>query len=115
MRRDSRSLLWDVREAALAIQTFTQGMDLIAYEHNSLVQAGVERKFEVIGEALNQLSKLDPGLPARLTYLRMRKRSTTRQPAGSSGPKLPRSGTLSRPTTITSRPLSVRRQRKKPL
>ena len=69
MRRDPRSLLWDVREAALAIQTFTQGMDLIAYEHNALVQAAVERKFKVIGEALNQLSKLDPGLAARVPDL----------------------------------------------
>lgn len=69
MRRDPRAFLWDVREAALAIQTFTQGMDLAAFEHNALVQAAVERKFEVIGEALNQLSKLNPGLAARLPDL----------------------------------------------
>ena len=56
MQRDPRAFLWDVREAALAIQTFTSGLDVIAYENNELVQAAVERKFEVIGEALNQLS-----------------------------------------------------------
>jgi hypothetical protein len=59
MQRDPRAFLWDVREAALAIQTFTTGLDMTAYENNELVQAAVERKFEVIGEALNQLSKLD--------------------------------------------------------
>ena len=33
---------------------------------NELVQAAVERKFEVIGEALNQLAKLDAAKAARI-------------------------------------------------
>ncbi|MCY1381168.1 hypothetical protein D9M69_690440 [compost metagenome] len=33
------------------------------------MQAAVERKFEVIGEALNQLAKLDPSLAARIADL----------------------------------------------
>ena len=53
MQRDPRAFLWDVRESALAIQTFTTGLDKTDYENNELVQAAVERKFEVIGEALN--------------------------------------------------------------
>jgi uncharacterized protein with HEPN domain len=55
MQRDPRAFLWDVREAALAIQAFTAEMDLTAYEANAMAQAAVERKFEIIGEALNQL------------------------------------------------------------
>lgn len=69
MQRDPRAFLWDVREAALAIQTFTTGLDMTAYENNELVQAAVERKFEVIGEALNQLSKLDAAMAAQLPDL----------------------------------------------
>lgn len=69
MQRDPRAFLWDVREAALAIQTFTTGLDVNAYENNQLVQAAVERKFEVIGEALNQLSKLDAAMAAQLPDL----------------------------------------------
>lgn len=69
MQRDPRAFLWDVREAALAIQTFTTGLDINAYENNELVQAAVERKFEVIGEALNQLSKLDAAMAAQLPDL----------------------------------------------
>jgi len=69
MQRDPRAYLWDVREAALAIQSFTHGMDASAYAANALVQAAVERKFEVIGEALNQLSKLDGHLAARIPDL----------------------------------------------
>ena len=69
MQRDPRAFLWDVREAALAIQNFTSGLDVTAYENNELVQAAVERKFEVIGEALNQLSKLDAAMAAHLPDL----------------------------------------------
>ena len=69
MQRDPRAFLWDVREAALAIQTFTTGLDVTAYENNELVKAAVERKFEVIGEALNQLSKLDAAMAAQLPDL----------------------------------------------
>jgi len=69
MQRDPRAFLWDVRDAALAIQSFTAGLDVASYENNQLVQAAVERKFEVIGEALNQLSKLDAAIATRLPDL----------------------------------------------
>lgn len=69
MQRDPRAFLWDVREAALAIQSFTTGMDAAAYAANPMAQAAVERKFEIIGEALNQLSKLDAAVAARIPDL----------------------------------------------
>ena len=69
MQRDSRAFLWDVREAALAIQAFTAGMDAAAYVANEMAQAAVERKFEIIGEALNQLTKLDSALANRIPDL----------------------------------------------
>ena len=69
MQRDPRAFLWDVADAAQAIQTFTKGMDAATYRQSELVQAAVERKFEVIGEALNQLSKLAPLLAARIPDL----------------------------------------------
>jgi len=69
MQRDPRAFLWDVRDAALAIQSFTAGMDVVAYAANEMAQAAVERKFEIIGEALNQLSKLDAALAERIPHL----------------------------------------------
>ncbi len=69
MQRDPRAFLWDVREAALAIQSFTTGMDAAAYAVNPMAQAAVKRKFEIIGEALNQLSKLDTAVAARIPDL----------------------------------------------
>lgn len=69
MQRDPRAFLWDVREAALAIQGFVAGMDAGAYAANAMAQAAVERKFEIIGEALNQLAKSDAALAARIPGL----------------------------------------------
>lgn len=56
----------DVHESALAIQPFIAGMDAAAFAGNAMAQAAVERKFEIIGEALNQLAKLDAPIAARV-------------------------------------------------
>jgi uncharacterized protein with HEPN domain len=69
MQRDSRAWLWDVREAAQAIDSFVKGFDATAYGQSELVHSAVERKFEVIGEALNQLSRADAALSARVPHL----------------------------------------------
>lgn len=66
MQRDPRAFLWDVCEAAKEIQSFVAGMDESLYSQNAMVQAAVERKFEIIGEALNQLSKIYPDIAARI-------------------------------------------------
>jgi uncharacterized protein with HEPN domain len=70
LRRDPRSLLWDIAEAAAAIDGFTEGLDLERYTQSPLVHSAVERKFEIIGEALGQLAKLDPHLAARIPNAR---------------------------------------------
>ena len=67
--RDPRAFLWDVAEAARAVNTFTAGMDAQSYAESALVNAAVERKFEIIGEALNQLSKCAPAMAARVPDL----------------------------------------------
>jgi uncharacterized protein with HEPN domain len=67
MERDARAYLWDVQQAANAIDQFTAGLDVAGYERNALVWAAVERQFEIIGEALNQLSKVAPDLVQRIS------------------------------------------------
>ncbi|MES1265950.1 MAG: HepT-like ribonuclease domain-containing protein, partial [Variovorax sp.] len=69
MQRDVRAWLWDAREAADAISAFVSGMDRATYAGSELVHSAVERKFEIIGEALNQLSKRDALLAARIPDL----------------------------------------------
>ena len=43
----------------MAIQSFVADLNSSTYASNSMAQAACERKFEIIGEALNQLSKVD--------------------------------------------------------
>lgn len=70
MLHDPRAYLWDVQQAAEAIDNFTAGHDATSYAEDALVQAAVERKSEIIGEALNRLSKVDPALAERVPHLR---------------------------------------------
>jgi uncharacterized protein with HEPN domain len=48
---------------------FTKGLDAAGYNANPLVRSAVERQFEIIGEALNRLSKLSPELVSRVPDL----------------------------------------------
>lgn len=66
MQRDARAYLWDIREAADAIKTFIDGVDFKTYANTPLIHSAVERKFEIIGEALNLLSKVDPAMAHRI-------------------------------------------------
>ena len=67
MPRDARKYLFDISEAASLISQFVAGKTLEDYLGNALLQSGVERQFEIIGEALGQLSKLDQGLASQVT------------------------------------------------
>ncbi len=70
MPRDARAYLWDMRRAADSIGDFLAGLDVDAYEESELVRSAVERKFEIIGEALAQLTKVEPALTARIPGFR---------------------------------------------
>jgi len=69
MRRDPRAFLWDALSAAEAIQGFVQGRDARQYAADALLHSAVERKFEIIGEALGQLAKVDEALAAHVPRL----------------------------------------------
>ena len=69
MEHDSRAYLWDARDAADAIIDFVAGIDLKAYADTPVIHSAVERKFEIIGEALNRLAKADPALARRIPEL----------------------------------------------
>ena len=66
MPRDPCALLADVLDAARSIERFRQGIDLDGFRADELVRAGVERKLEIVGEALNRLSHDHPELAARI-------------------------------------------------
>ena len=66
MPRDLRAFLWDVIAAANDIQSFVQGARISNYSANPMLKAAVERKFEIIGEALAQLSRHFPDIAVRI-------------------------------------------------
>ena len=70
MRRDPRSFLWDVCDAASAIADFIQGKSFVDYMADRRLRSAVERQFAIIGEALSQLARIDPILAARIPDLR---------------------------------------------
>lgn len=59
MRLDKLKLLEDIRQAAEAIVRYTRGKSKDDYLADDQLQASVERKFEIVGEALNRLRQLD--------------------------------------------------------
>ncbi|WP_397428915.1 DUF86 domain-containing protein, partial [Pseudofrankia sp. BMG5.37] len=58
MPPDPRKYLWDAANAAELARGFAHGQTFVDYRANAMLRAAVEREFEIIGEAFNQLSKV---------------------------------------------------------
>ena len=69
MRREPAAYLWDVLRSAQHLVDFSRGKSFKDYQRDVLLKSGIERQFEIIGEALNQLSKVDPQLAAGIPDL----------------------------------------------
>ncbi|HUD86486.1 MAG TPA: HepT-like ribonuclease domain-containing protein, partial [Xanthobacteraceae bacterium] len=70
MQRDPKGLLWDTREAANAIAMMTAGKTFADFDGDIILRSAVERQFEIAGEALRQLARLDAALAAKVPDLR---------------------------------------------
>ncbi len=60
MQHDAEKYLVDILDAANDIAVFSEGMSYDEYQESKLVRAAIERKFEIIGEAMSRLSKESP-------------------------------------------------------
>jgi uncharacterized protein with HEPN domain len=67
MRLEAKKYLFDIRRAGSLLTEFTAGKNFDAYQADAMLRAAVEREFEIIGEALAQLARLDAAIAARIT------------------------------------------------
>lgn len=59
MHADARKLLWDAQHTAERAERFTLGKSFADYQADEFLRSAVERQLEIIGEALNQLRRID--------------------------------------------------------
>lgn len=64
---EARKFLFDVLQACERLESFTQGRTLVEYTTSELLRSGVERQFEIIGEAVKQMLGRHPELAAAIT------------------------------------------------
>lgn len=60
MQPESQALLWDAHRAAELIRTFVDAKEWTDYVDDVMLRSAVERQFELVGEALNRLARVDP-------------------------------------------------------
>jgi len=65
-QHEVKVLLGDMRLAAADVRAFVKGKTFDEYRSDPLLQAAVERKFTILGEALVQALRLEPTLRKRI-------------------------------------------------
>ena len=70
MLPETAKLLLDMKSAAERIGRFVAGKTFSDFQTDELLRSGVERQFEIIGEAMTRLIKRDPSTAARISDYR---------------------------------------------
>jgi len=67
MRLEIKKYLYDIQYTIRLLREFTGDKKFADYERDTMMRSAVERQFEIIGEAMAQLAKLDPVLASRIS------------------------------------------------
>lgn len=70
MQLTAKKYLYDIVQACDLILQFTEGKTFDDYQSDVMLRSAVERQFEIIGEALSQLSKIDRSLAEQIPDMR---------------------------------------------
>ncbi len=66
MRRESKKYLFDVQQACERLTKYISEKTYTDYEADDYFRSAVERQFEIIGEAIGQLHKVDTGTAEKI-------------------------------------------------
>ncbi len=67
MQLECKKLLHDISQATQKVSRFIDQKNFVKYTSDELVKSAVERQFEIMGEALNQLAKVDKSVAEKIT------------------------------------------------
>lgn len=70
MRLEAKKYLHDVQQAVRRLVEFTRDKTFTDYEADAMLRSAVERQFEIVGEALNQLARKDAHAAAKISEYR---------------------------------------------
>ena len=67
MLPEARAYLDDIQRASELLERFTIGKTFAEYTRDDLLRSATERQFEIIGEAISKLAKVDAVAASRIT------------------------------------------------
>ena len=70
MELEPRKYLYDMDQAARLLRDFAEDKTFQDYTEDAMLRSAIERQFEILGEALAQLSRSDPVLAERISERR---------------------------------------------
>ena len=70
MQLESKKYLFDIKQAAGLLASFTHGKVFADFQGDPLLKSAVERQFEIIGEALTRLARLDQETASQISEYR---------------------------------------------
>ncbi|TKJ38339.1 MAG: hypothetical protein CEE38_04800 [Planctomycetes bacterium B3_Pla] len=58
----------DIRQASEHVLDFSKDKELSDYKSDALLRSGIERQFEIIGEAVNRLARAEPDVANQISH-----------------------------------------------
>ena len=68
MRLEARKYLYDIQRATDLLREFASGKTFGDYAGDPMLRSAVERQFEIIGEAVTNLARIDEPVAGRISH-----------------------------------------------